>query len=107
MARPDQRPERGSEPGAGFAVPFVARPASLGGPVLALWTGAYCVGLCLAVGLALAAGAGGAAPGALLAAGLAVTVAVAAPVRGGRALLAVNGSMLLALAGTLLAAWPF
>lgn len=92
---------------AGFALPFAALPARARGPVLALWTGAYCVGLCLAVGLALAAGAGGAAPGALLAAGLAVAVAAVAPVRGGRALLAVNGSMLLALAGTLLAAWPF
>lgn len=95
---------------AGFAPPFAALPARSRGPVLALWTGAYCVGVCLAVALALGGAAGRAgAVGGLAAAALAAGLAVAAvaPGRGARALAAVNGSMALALAGTLLAAWPF
>ncbi|MCK9240479.1 UbiA family prenyltransferase [Desulfocurvus sp.] len=95
---------------AGFAPPFAALPARSRGPVLALWTAAYCVGIGLALALALGGAAGGAgAAGGLAAAGLAAGLALAAvvPARGARALAAVNGSMLLALAGTLLAAWPF
>ncbi len=91
---------------AGFPLPGTVLPERARGPLMALWVMAYFLGLCWAVALATGGRAGAGTIGAMLACGLAVA-AVAASGRHGRALVAVNCSMPLAMAAMLLAAWPY
>lgn len=85
---------------AGFRVAATAMPRRLYRPLMALWIGAYFVGLACTLALVAGAGAGTLAPP--LAAGVAVA-AVAAAGREAPALAAVNLSMVLGMAAMLAA----